>query len=166
MQGTQRTYIIETTQEVLRIAGFPRAHVSWGEPDTQGVGRLLIESPDDLAILIGKHGETLSAFEHLLRLALVHNSIGQDQEVAHFILDVNNYRKQQADRLLGLARTIASRVIETHCAESLSPMSSYERKLIHAELAAYGKIETCSIGQEPHRRIVIRPASQSQELQG
>ena len=73
------------------------------------------------------------------------------------MVDVNNYRKARANYLIETAREAAQRVIQTQKAEALSPMTSYERRLVHTELAGYKEVQTESIGQEPHRRIVVKP---------
>jgi len=55
------------------------------------------------------------------------------------------------------ALEVAHRVRISKKAEALVPMSSYERRLVHVELASYADLETESIGEEPKRRIVIKP---------
>src|SRR3989338_7508857 len=55
------------------------------------------------------------------------------------------------------ALEVANRVKVSKKAEALDPMSSYERRLIHVELASHPDLETESIGEEPERRVVIRP---------
>lgn len=109
-------------------------------------------------MLIGKNGQNLSAFEHLVKL-IVNRKIsgGEDQKRNVFIVDVNDYRKTKTKYVLDLARSAAQKVINSQRAEALLPMSAYERRLVHTELAAYKELQTESIGEEPHRRIVIKP---------
>ena len=54
-----------------------------------------------------------------------------------------------------VAHECAKRVMMTGRAESLTAMNSYERRLVHTELASYTELETSSIGNEPNRRVVI-----------
>jgi len=56
-----------------------------------------------------------------------------------------------------LARSLADEVAITKKEKILSSMPAYERRIIHLELAGRSDVTTESIGQEPERRIVIRP---------
>ena len=109
-------------------------------------------------MLIGKNGQNLSAFDHLARL-LVNRNLGTiaDQQSINFIVDVNDYRKSRTNYLVDVARNVAKRVIQTQRAEALLPMNAYERRLVHTELALFKEVQTESIGQEPRRRIVVKP---------
>ena len=73
------------------------------------------------------------------------------------MVDLNDYRKLRARQVVEKAVEAAHRVRVSKKAEALIPMSSYERRLVHVELASYVDIETESIGEEPKRRIVIKP---------
>ena len=110
-------------------------------------------------MLIGKNGQNLGAFEHLVRLVASRRLANPESDL-HFIVDINDYRKSRTDYLIGVAKDVAQRVIQTQRAEALSPMSSYERRLVHTELASYREIQTESVGQEPRRRIVVKPQSE------
>lgn len=137
--------ILDITQETLARAGLS-VTVIWAE---NVLPRVVITSDSDLSFLIGPQGQTLSALEHLIRLA------SRDMSV---VVDINDYRKVQVERLLSFARERAERVIVNEVAESLDPMNAFERKLIHSALSSFGDITTESIGTEPHRRVVIKPA--------
>ena len=109
-------------------------------------------------MLIGKNGQNLNAFEHLIKLIVNRKTSGdEDQKRNVFVVDINDYRKTKAKYVLGLARSAAQKVISSRRAEALLPMSAYERRLVHTELATYKELQTESIGEEPHRRIVIKP---------
>lgn len=112
-----------------------------------------ISSPSDSSILIGKNGQNLKAVEHIAKLMVYKQMPGQ----ANFVLDINDYRKLRAEHVVRNAAEVANRVRESKKAEALAPMSSYERRLVHVELASYPDVETESIGEEPKRRVVIRP---------
>lgn len=120
-----------------------------------------IESDKDLSMLIGKNGQNLSAFDHIARL-LVNRSLGvaAGQSPVNFIVDINDYRKSRTNYLVDVARNVAKRVIQTQKAEALLPMNAYERRLVHTELASFKELQTESIGQEPRRRIVVKPQSE------
>src|SRR3989344_6062288 len=113
-----------------------------------------VYTPENARFLIGKDGQNLKSLEHVLRaiflkrIADTHNNI---------VVDVNDYRKSRSVQLIELARQAVTRVRSSQKAESLLPMSSYERRVVLMELAAYPDIATESIGSEPNRRIVIKP---------
>ena len=106
---------------------------------------------DDLGILIGKHGQTLDAFQYLTNLAA--NREGRDR--IRFIIDVEDYRKRRADTLEQLALRLADRAKRTGERVALEPMTPHERKIIHMSLQNDTRIETYSEGEEPYRRVVI-----------
>lgn len=112
-----------------------------------------IYTPENAKFLIGKNGQNLLALEHLLRTAF----IKEVNASLSLTVDVNDYKKSKALRVIELAKQAVARVRNTQKAEALVPMSSYERRVVHMELAACPDIATESIGEEPQRRIVIKP---------
>lgn len=106
-------------------------------------------------ILIGQGGETLAEIQHLLRIILRK----EITEEVYIDLDINDYKKKKTDYLKELAREIAEEVALTKKEKELSPMPAYERRIIHLELAGRTDVISESIGQEPERRVVIRPRS-------
>ncbi|MGD0976719.1 MAG: R3H domain-containing nucleic acid-binding protein [Minisyncoccia bacterium] len=150
--------ILSVAKELLEKVGF-EAEVKLVENSFE-VGALpvvSIESEKDLSILIGKNGQNLNALEHIIRLIAFRRVGGPEQKIPNFAVDINDYRKSRSRYILDLAKSAASRVINTQRAEALAPMSSYERRLVHTELASYKEVLTESIGEEPRRRIVIKP---------
>ncbi|OGN02175.1 MAG: hypothetical protein A2651_02855 [Candidatus Yanofskybacteria bacterium RIFCSPHIGHO2_01_FULL_42_12] len=111
-----------------------------------------IQTPNDARFLIGKNGQNLKALEHVLRAMLV-----KDGKEGTIVLDINDYRKSRADYLVDVAKQAVTRVRNTQKAEALFPMSAYERRIVHMELAACPDIATESIGAEPQRRVIIKP---------
>jgi len=115
-------------------------------------------------ILIGEGGQTLSDIQHLLKAILKRKIVAKGEprpagreENFYLDLDINDYKKRKIEYLKEIARTVADEVSLTKKEKILSPMSAYERRIIHLELAGRQDISTESIGQEPERRIVIRP---------
>lgn len=111
-----------------------------------------VYTPDNARFIIGKNGQNLNAFEHLVRAVLLKNNNNQN-----IVVDVNDYKKSRASFLVDVAKQAVSRVRNTQKAEVLTPMSAYERRIVHMELASYPDVATESIGDEPQRRIVIKP---------
>lgn len=108
-------------------------------------------SDDDMALLIGRHGQTLEALQELTRHVVTRRT-GMRCRV---IVDVEDYRKRQRERLVARAREVAKRVARTGREEELEPMSSYERKIVHDAVATVPGVESSSRGEEPERRVVI-----------
>jgi len=111
-----------------------------------------VYTPDNVRFIIGKNGQNLKAFEHLVRAILLKDNDGQN-----IILDINDYKKSRASFVVEAAKQAVTRVRNTQKAEVLTPMSAYERRIVHMELASYPDVATESIGDEPQRRIVIKP---------
>ena len=109
---------------------------------------------EDPQILIGEGGQTLSELQHLLKAILRKKVKG----ISFYIdLDINDYKKKKTSYLKELASSLADEVSLTKKEKILAPMPAYERRIIHLELADRKDITTESIGEEPDRRIVIRP---------
>jgi spoIIIJ-associated protein len=103
--------------------------------------------------LIGKNGQNLSALEHVVRAMWSRkSSTGRTVTV-----DVNDYRQERIVQLVADVRQAATRVRDTRKSEALPPMSSYERRIVHTELASWGDVSTESVGQDTQRRVVIKP---------
>ena len=106
-------------------------------------------------ILIGEKGQTLAEIQHLLKTILKRKIIS---ETPFYIdLDVNNYKKKKIEYLKELARSCADEVVLTKREKILHPMPAYERRIVHLELAERRDVTTESLGQEPERRVVIKP---------
>ncbi len=103
--------------------------------------------------LIGQYGTNLQALQHIIRL-LIRKKI---TERVNFILDVNSYRQEKDASLIASAINMAQQAIDEKREITLRPMSPYERRLIHLELATNKQIRTESQGEKENRRIVIRP---------
>ena len=111
-----------------------------------------ISAPEDAKFLIGKNGQNLQALEHVVRSLFLKQSEGLT-----LFVDVNDYKKSRATYVATLAKEAVLRVRNTQRAEALTPMSPYERRIVHMELASVSDVTTESIGQEPQRRIVVKP---------
>jgi len=104
-------------------------------------------------ILIGEGGQTLVELQHLLK-AILKRKI---KEPFYIDLDINHYKEKKIEYLKETARSLADEVALTKKEKILSPMPAYERRIIHLELADRKDVVTESIGQEPERKVVIKP---------
>ena len=106
---------------------------------------------ENLGYLIGYRGETLYAIQNIMS-AVAGKGIENRVRV---ILDIEGYKAKREKTLEDLANKVAKTVIRTRKSVTLEPMQAYERKIIHSKLQENSKVETSSIGEEPHRRIVV-----------
>ena len=108
---------------------------------------------EDMGLLIGRHGQTLESLHELTRVVVAQRS-GMRPRI---IVDVEDYRKRQVDRLVARAREIAKRVADSGREEALEPMNPFLRKVVHDAVAGVTGVESGSEGEEPERRVVVRP---------
>ena len=101
--------------------------------------------------LIGYRGETLNALQTLLS-SIANKEI---EEKIRVILDISGYKDKRKKVLEELADKISKTVIKTGKKVTLEPMPAYERKIIHSRLQNNKKVTTESVGEEPHRKIVV-----------
>lgn len=102
-------------------------------------------------ILIGYRGETLNSLQTILS-SIVNQNINSR---ARIYLNVDNYKEKRKKALEDLAIKVSKTVIRNNKSITLEPMNAYERKVIHTKLQDVKEVSTHSIGEEPHRRIII-----------
>ncbi len=125
--------------------------VELGEIENETLPVLL--KTDEPQVLIGEGGKTLVCFQQLLNKII---KKGLDEKL--FIdLDINDYKKKKLDYLREIARNYADEVALTRSPQELRPMPSYERRIVHLELQKRSDVATESAGEEPYRRIIIKP---------
>lgn len=110
-----------------------------------------IDGSDDLNKLVGRGGEVLDALQELTRLA-VHQKTGVRSRL---MLDIASWRRRRREELAALGDKVARRVLSTGEREELSPMTPFERKIVHDAVAAVPGVHSESEGQEPSRRVVV-----------
>jgi spoIIIJ-associated protein len=108
---------------------------------------------DDLGLLIGHHGQTIDAIQHIAyRIAF-----RGERERKGVIVDAAGYRERRAVALRAAADQAAEAAVSDRRAVSLEAMSALERKVVHEHLKTRHDVETYSEGQEPDRRLVVAP---------
>jgi spoIIIJ-associated protein len=110
-----------------------------------------------LGFMVGQEGEVLAALQELTRLAVLR----QTQRWVRITIDVNGFKAQRREQLVALARSTSERVARSGQYEELEPMTAFERKIVHDVASAVAGVASESIGEEPNRRVVIRPSSGS-----
>jgi spoIIIJ-associated protein len=108
---------------------------------------------DDVGILIGHHGQTIDAIQHLAYRIACRGL----EERKGVIVDAGGYRQRRAVALRATADQAAETAVHDRRPVSLEAMSALERKVVHEHLKGRHDVETYSEGQEPERRLVVAP---------
>ena len=111
---------------------------------------------EDMGVLIGKRGQTLDSLQYIVSLAINKDS----NEYVKVKLDSENYRIRRKETLENLAKNIASKVKRTGRQVSLETMNSFERRIIHSALQGDPDCETFSEGNDPYRKVVVKPKNE------
>jgi spoIIIJ-associated protein len=106
----------------------------------------------DVALFIGKHGQTIDAIQYLANA--ITRAAGGEHEV---IVDAAGYRARRTATLENLARRTAQRASATGRRVAMEPMTPVERKIVHEALKDDPEVETASEGSEPNRFVVVFP---------
>jgi len=108
---------------------------------------------DELGLLIGKHGATIDALQHVaMRAALRGN-----EERKQVTVDASGYRDRREAALQRSADRAVAEALRFGRAVELEPMRALERKVVHMYLRERTEVETHSEGDEPDRRLVVSP---------
>lgn len=153
----------ETVQNLLTAMGVS-ASISEERIEDMGDGKEIFTinlETDDPNLLIGQYGANLQCIQHLTGVIVKRNVLAKEkgelsEDEIKFNIDVNNYKKQKRESLVKLAETIANQVVFSKNSVALRPMSSYERKVIHMEIASKKNLTTESVGENLTRRIIIK----------
>ncbi|MBV9213402.1 MAG: KH domain-containing protein [Actinobacteria bacterium] len=108
---------------------------------------------DDLGRLIGKHGGTIDALQHLAARAAFRG----DAERKLLVLDAAGYRDRREAALQRAADRAVSDALDFGRPVELEPMSAAERRIVHTYLRDRTEVQTHSEGDEPERRLVVTP---------
>lgn len=146
----------DTVSELLQRMGIEaRIEAHWGEADAPGKIRPLFLDihGDDLSILIGRRGETLTALQYITRLI-----VGKElKRPVAVLIDIEGYRARREQQIRRLAQQMAIQAIETSRTMSLEPMPAYERRVVHIELRDNPDVDTVSVGERDQRKVTIIP---------
>ena len=104
--------------------------------------------------LIGQHGDTMRALQFIVSNALKNAGY----EVNRVNVDVADYKKARADRLLEVAAGWIKQVQDSGEPLALEPMNAADRRLVH-KLAAENDLLTESVGEDRNRHIVLKKAA-------
>jgi spoIIIJ-associated protein len=116
------------------------------------VHHVIIKTEEDAPTVIGRHGETIRAIQKILEVVL-YKTLG---EPVHLLVNVNDYREKQKERLQGIASEMAQKTQSVKRSTHLRGLSSYERKIVHEYVTSnYPELTTYSVGEGRDRHLVI-----------
>jgi spoIIIJ-associated protein len=138
--------------------GVEASVTSQTKPPVEGGGEAsdviaLDVSGDDLGILIGRRGQTLSSLQYIVRLIVAN----QAKARVPVVIDVEGYKQRRYEALQALAHRMAEQVKARKRPFALEPMPAYERRIIHLALADDPDVATESVGDGEARKVVITP---------
>ena len=109
---------------------------------------------DDVGMLIGPRGATLSAIQELTRTVAQRKAAEGQPRI---VVDVAGYRKDRREALERFTREVAAQVVSSGVVRVLEPMPPADRKVVHDTVNTIDGASTTSEGEEPRRRVVIQP---------
>ncbi len=110
---------------------------------------------EDLGLLIGPRGQTISAVQELTRTVLQRRAGGSYE--GRVRVDVSGYRQRRREALVRFATQVAEQVRSTGGKKALEPMNAADRKVVHDTINEIEGVRTSSEGEEPRRWVVIHP---------
>ncbi len=141
-------------KEMLLTLGVSYSKVT--RTDVAGQAIFTIET-DDARKLIGMHGDTIHAIDMLVKKILEKRMpVAEGAAAPMFLIDVNDYRAKQIRDLQTKALMMAERARSFQYDVELSPMSAYERLIVHTTLQDAPNVKTESQGEGRNRRVVIK----------
>ena len=96
----------------------------------------------------------VESMNHLLQM------VAKKNQSETIFLDINNYRHDRENLIAELARAAAKKAFTTKTEVSLPAMNSYERRLVHVELAIHPEVKTESAGEGKERYVIIKPITE------
>jgi spoIIIJ-associated protein len=154
--GGMAKEVLENLLSLVEISA--SVNLEAGGSGDQAMISLDIEG-EDLGILIGRRGETLSSLQYLVNLI-----VGRRLKAGvGVVVDVAGYRQRRYESLRLLAQRLADQVRSTGSSVTLEPMPAAERRIIHLELKDDPYVTTQSIGQGEARKVAILSKGNSSE---
>ena len=140
----------ELLERVVEAVGL-EASVVVSEDEERLLG--VIEG-EELGLLIGRHGHTIDALEHVAA-RVVHQ--GAEGERKRVVVDAAGYRERRAEALARQAEKAAGEAVRFGRPVALDAMVASERRVVHEALRDRHDVETYSEGEEPDRHLVVAP---------
>ena len=141
--------LTDYTQDLLAHMGVSGATVEIEETDDSYQINIAV-SDQESGMLIGHHGETISALQRMLNVSFRDKL--SDKRV---IVNINDYKQKREEVLRNMADRYAQRAIESGRPQVLPFLSASERLVIHVTLKDHPEVMTESEGEGQQRRVVV-----------
>lgn len=142
--------VVSKLLHLLNLEAQVSAH--YAGPERDGRRNINVDvRGNDLSVLIGRRSETLASFQYVASLIV-------GKETGQFIqlnIDVEGYRARREKQLVQMAKRMAEQVVKSGKRQTLEPMPSEERRIIHIALREHPEVKTESTGDEPYRKVMI-----------
>lgn len=147
--------IVDLAVSILRelLGHFDAANSPIDEYEGDDGEVILDVTAPNLAVLIGRHGRTLESLQTIFSL-LVSRKLGFRFPV---VVDIEGYKSRRHDKVIEMAERATGRAVRSQMPVNLSPMTAYERRLVHLALRDDARVETHSEGIDPERHVVVVP---------
>jgi spoIIIJ-associated protein len=147
--------VISKMLHLLNLQAQVSAH--YGSTERDGRHNIHVDiRGNDLSVLIGRRSETLSAFQYIAALIVGK----EEQQFVQLTVDVEGYRDRREKQLIQMAKRMADQVAKSGRRQTLEPMPSAERRIIHIALRDHPDVKTESTGEEPYRKVMILPKNE------
>jgi spoIIIJ-associated protein len=150
--GTQADIITEFLEGLLEALG-AEGTVSRNQVDEETI-ELSVDG-DDLGLLIGPKGQTLTAVHELSRTVLQRRATGRHE--GRVRIDIGGYRQRRQEALARFVTQQAELVKAEGTSRALEPMNAADRKVVHDTVNDIAGVGTISEGADPDRRVVLVP---------
>ena len=141
--------IIQKIQELLKLVDVT-AEVTVEENEEAFI--VSIDAKDDNALLIGKHGNTLSSLEYIIYI-LVSKNLTTPKRI---MIEIGGYREERENYLVDLAQRLKQEVVETGVEKTVRGLKPWERRHIHMTLSEDSEVTTESMGEDRDRVLIIK----------
>jgi spoIIIJ-associated protein len=144
--------VVSKMLHLLNLQAQVSAH--YGSTERDGRHNIHVDiRGNDLSVLIGRRSETLTAFQYIASLIVGK----EEQQFVQLTVDVEGYRDRREKQLIQMALRMADQVTKSGRRQTLEPMPSAERRIIHIALREHPAVKTESTGEEPYRKVMILP---------
>jgi spoIIIJ-associated protein len=133
--------------QALTLIGFRDYRVEVKEEERRGAVFIY----EDQALLKENLPSIVDAMNHLVQM------VARRRKQEPIFIDINNYRRDREAIIAELARAAAKKASATKENVSLPAMNSYERRIVHTELAIHPDVRTESLGEGKERYVVVMP---------
>jgi spoIIIJ-associated protein len=110
-------------------------------------------------LLIGKRGQTLHSLQYIVNK--IYNRKASQR--SHIIVDTENYRERRRKALAEVALSLGNRAKKSGKPASSSPLSAYDRRIIHLTLRDDRQVRTKSKGEGSLRKVVVFPVKRNHQ---